>query len=201
MQPEQTALYYTTGGHESMLRKSPLLEIYKKKEIEILILDDEIDKIIFSSLPKYGEIELKAVNKSTTGDDLKNESTPEKTEELKPLLEKIKATLGEAVTEVRASSRLADSPSVVVSDASEPSARMRRMMRAMGQKEMPEPIPTLEINPDHEIIRKLLADPGNAEVEDAAWLLFDQALLLEGVPLKDPATFVQRLNRVLRQSI
>ena len=201
MQPEQKALYYITGGHESMLRKSPLLEIYKKKEIEVLILDDEIDEIVFSSVPKYGDIELKAVNKSTTGDDLKNESTPEKTEELKPLLEKIKATLGEAVKEVRASSRLADSPSVIVSDEDEPSARMRHMMRAMGQKEMPEPTPTLEINPDHEIIRKLLADPSNAKVEDAAWLLFDQALLLEGVPLKDPATFVQRLNRVLNQSI
>jgi molecular chaperone HtpG len=78
---------------------------------------------------------------------------------------------------------------------------MRQMMRAMGQKEMPEPAPTLEINPDHEIIKKLLADPSNGKTEDAAWLLFDQALLLEGVPLKDPATFVQRLNRVLNQSI
>jgi molecular chaperone HtpG len=125
----------------------------------------------------------------------------ERTEELKPLLEKIKATLGEAVKEVRASVRLADSPSVIVSDEDEPSARMRHMMRAMGQKEVPEPSPTLEINPDHEIIKKLLANPEDARVADAAWLLFDQALLLEGVPLKDPATFVQRLNRVLNQSI
>jgi molecular chaperone HtpG len=201
MQPEQKAFYFITGGDENILRKSPLLEIYKKKEIEVLILDDSIDEIVFSSVPKYGDIELKAVNKSATGDDLKNESTPEKTEALKPLLEKIKAALGEAVKEVRASSRLADSPSVIVSDEDEPSARMRHMMRAMGQKELPDAIPTLEINPDHEIIRKLLADPSNAKVEDAAWLLFDQALLLEGVPLKDPATFVQRLNRVLSQSI
>ena len=66
---------------------------------------------------------------------------------------------------------------------------------------MPDPVPTLEINPDHEIIRKLLADPSSGNVEDAAWLLFDQALLLEGVPLKDAATFVQRLNRVLNRSI
>ena len=96
---------------------------------------------------KYGDIELKAANKSTTGDDLKNESTPQKTEELKPLLDKIKATLGDAVKEVRASSRLADSPSVIVSDEDEPSARMRHMMRAMGEKEMPELIPTLESTP------------------------------------------------------
>jgi molecular chaperone HtpG len=201
MQPGQKALYYITGGAESMLRNSPLLEIYKKKGIEVLILDDDVDEIVFSSIPKYGDFNLKAVNKSTTGDDFKDDSTVERTEELKPLLEKIKATLGEAVKEVRASVRLADSPSVIVSDEDEPSARMRHMMRAMGQKEVPEPSPTLEINPDHEIIKKLLANPEDARVADAAWLLFDQALLLEGVPLKDPATFVQRLNRVLNQSI
>jgi len=201
MLPEQKALYYITGGSEGMLRNSPLLEIYKKKGIEVLILDDEIDEIVFSSVDKYGEIELKSVNKSSTNEDLKDDSTPEKAEELKPLLEKIKATLGDAVKEVRASSRLADSPSVIVSDEDEPSARMRQMMQAMGQKNLPELQPTLEINPDHEIIRKLLADPSNSKVEDAAWLLFDQALLLEGVPLKDPSTFVQRLNRVLNQSI
>jgi molecular chaperone HtpG len=201
MQPEQKAFYYITGGSESLLRNSPLLEIYKKKGIEVLILDDDVDEIVFSSIPKYGDIDLKGVNKSTTSDDFKDDSTLEKTKELKPLLEKIKATLGEAVKEVRASVRLADSPSVIVSDEDEPSARMRHMMRAMGQKEVPEPSPTLEINPDHEIIKKLLANPEDARVADAAWLLFDQALLLEGVPLKDPATFVQRLNRVLNQSI
>ena len=201
MQPEQKALYYVTGGSESMLRNSPLLEIYKKKGIEVLILDDDVDEIVFSSIPKYGDIDLKAVNKSTTSDDFRDDSTLEKTVELKPLLEKIKATLGEAVKDVRASVRLADSPSVIVSDEDEPSARMRHMMRAMGQKEVPEPSPTLEINPDHEIIKKLLANPEDARVADAAWLLFDQALLLEGVPLKDPATFVQRLNRVLNRSI
>ncbi|MDE1163785.1 MAG: molecular chaperone HtpG, partial [Edaphobacter sp.] len=197
MQPEQKALYYITGGNESLLRNSPLLEVYKKKGIEVLILDDDIDEIVFSSVPKYGDIDLKAVNKSTTSDDLKDDSTPEqaaeKAEALKPLLEKIKATLGDSVKEVRASSRLADSPSVIVSDEDEPSARMRQMMQAMGQKNLPDLQPTLEINPDHEIIRKLLANPEETKVADAAWLLFDQALLLEGVPLKDPTTFVQRL--------
>ncbi len=201
MQPDQKALYYITGGTDSMLRNSPLLEIYKKKGIEVLILDDDIDEIVFSAIPRYGDIDLKAVNSATAGEDIRDDSAPEKSEELKPLLDKIKATLGDAVKEVRASSRLADSPSVIVSDEDEPSARMRQMMRAMGQKDMPEPTPTLEINPGHEIIRKLLANPEDARVADAAWLLFDQALLLEGVPLKDPANFVQRLNRVLNQSI
>ena len=78
---------------------------------------------------------------------------------------------------------------------------MRHMMEAMGQKGMPEQRPILEINPDHELVRKLSADPGSDKVQDAAWLLFEQALLLEGVPLKDPVSFVQRLNRVLNQSI
>jgi molecular chaperone HtpG len=205
MQPEQKALYYITGGNESILRNSPLLEIYKKKGIEVLILDDDIDEIVFSTVDKYGEIDLKAVNKGAASEDLKDENEPakaaEKAEALKPLLEKIKSTLGDAVKEVRVSTRLADSPSCIVSDEDEPSARMRQMMRAMGQKEMPEPSPTLEINPDHEIIKKLLGRPDDATTQDAAWLLFDQALLLEGVPLKDPATFVQRLNRVLDQSI
>jgi len=204
MQPEQKALYYITGGSESMLRNSPLLEIYKKKGVEVLLLDDDIDEIVFSNVDKYGDTDLKSVNKSTP-EELKDDSAPEqaaeKAEALKPLLDKIKATLGDAVKEVRASSRLADSPSVIVSDEDEPSARMRQMMRAMGQKEIPEPTPTLEINPDHEIVKKLLASPEDARVADAAWLLFDQALLLEGVPLKDPSAFVQRLNRVLNQSI
>jgi molecular chaperone HtpG len=204
MQPEQKALYYITGGSESMLLNSPLLEIYKKKGIEVLLLDDDIDEIVFSTVDKYGDIDLKSVNKSTP-EELKDDSAPgqaaEKAEALKPLLEKIKATLGDAVKEVRVSSRLADSPSVIVSDEDEPSARMRQMMRAMGQKEIPEPTPTLEINPDHEIVKKLLANPDDARVADAAWLLFDQALLLEGVPLKDPSAFVRRLNRVLNQSI
>jgi molecular chaperone HtpG len=201
MQPEQKALYYLTGGPESMLRNSPLLEIYKKKNVEVLILDDDIDEIVFSSVDKYGDIDLKSVNKSAAGDEFKDESAADKTEELKPLLDKIKVTLGDAVKEVRASTRLAESPSVIVSSEDEPSARMRQMMRAMGQKEIPEPSPTLEINPDHEIIQKLLANPDDARVVDAAWLLFEQALLLEGVALKDPANFVQRLNRVLNQSI
>jgi molecular chaperone HtpG len=201
MQPEQKSLYYITGGSEALLRNSPLLEVYKKKDIEVLILDDDIDEIVFSSVDKYGETDLKAVNKGAASDDLKNEAEPEKAESLKPLLEKIKATLGDAVREVRISTRLADSPSVIVSDEDEPSARMRQMMQAMGQKNLPELQPTLEINPDHEIIKKLLTKSDDAAIQDAAWLLFDQALLLEGVPLKDPATFVQRLNRVLNQSI
>ena len=201
MKEGQKSLYYITGGNESLLRTSPLLEIYKKKDIEVLILDDEIDEIVFSGIDKYGEVELKAVNKAATSDDLKDESEPAQEEALKPLLEQLKATLGDRVKDVRASVRLADSPSCIVSDESEPSQQMMQMLRAMGQKDMPAPKPTLEINPDHEIVKKLLARKDDSVREDAAWLLFEQALLMEGVPLTDPAAFVKRLNRMMELSV
>ena len=201
MNEGQKSIYYITGGAESLLRTSPLLEIYKKKDLEVLILADDIDEIVFAGIEKYGDIELKAVNKASTSEDLKDEAEPDKAEALKPLLDKLKTTLGDRVKDVRASVRLADSPSCIVSDEEEPSIQMQQMMRAMGQTEFPAPKPTLEINPDHEIVKKLLAHPDDAVAQDAAWLLLDQALLMEGVPLHDPATFVQRLNRVLNMSI
>jgi molecular chaperone HtpG len=201
MKEGQKSIYTITGGAEALLRTSPLLEIYKKKDLEVLILDDDIDEIVFSGVEKYGDIDLKAVNKTSTSDDLKDESEPDNTEALQPLLDKLKATLGDRVKDVRVSVRLADSPSCIVSDEEEPSMQMQQMLRAMGQKDIPEPKPTLEINPDHEIIKKLLARADDATTQDAAWLLFDQALLMEGVALKDPATFVQRLNRILNLSI
>jgi molecular chaperone HtpG len=201
MKEGQKSIYYITGGAESLLRASPLLEIYKKKDIEVLILDDDIDEIIFSGIDKYGDIDLKAVNKTSTSEDLKDEAEPDKTETMKPLLDKLKSILGDRVKDVRASVRLADSPSCIVSDEEEPSMKMQQMLRAMGQKDIPALLPTLEINPDHEIVKKLLARSDDPILQDAAWLLFDQALLMEGVPLKDPATFVQRLNRILNLSI
>jgi len=197
MKDGQKSIYYVTGGSETLLRTSPLLEIYRKKDIEVLILDDDIDEIVFSGIDKYGEIDLKSVNKASTGDDLKDESEPANTEELKPLLEKFKTALGDRVKDVRASVRLADSPSCIVSEEEEPSLKMQQMLRAMGKNDMPALKPTLEINPDHEIVKKLLAHADGAVAEDAAWLLYDQALLMEGVPLQDPSAFVQRLNRVL----
>lgn len=201
MKEGQKSIYYITGGVESLLRTSPLLEIYKKKDIEVLILDDDIDEIVFSGIDKYGDINLKAVNKASTSEDLKDEAEPDKAETLKPLLDKLKATLGDCVKNVRASVRLADSPSCIVSDEEEPSLKMQQMLRAMGQKDIPTLLPTLEINPDHEIVKKLLARSDDPILEDAAWLLLDQALLMEGVPLQDPAAFVRRLNRILNLSM
>src|SRR3984957_1162147 len=201
MKEGEKSIYYLTGGTDSLLRSSPLLEIYKKKDIEVLLLDDEIDEIVFSQIDKYGDIDLKAVNKAATSEDLKDEAEADHSEAIKPLIEKLKAVLGDKVKDVRASVRLADSPSCIVSDEDEPSMKMQQMLRAMGQKDVPPLKPTLEINPDHEIVKKLLARSDDAVAEDAAWLLFDQALLMEGVPLQDPAIFVQRLNRILNLSM
>jgi molecular chaperone HtpG len=201
MQEGQKAIYYLMGGPESVLRTSPLLEIYKKKDIEVIILGDEFDEIVFGGIDKYGDIELKAVNKTSTSDDLKDASTNDKTEELKPLLDKIKAVLGDAVKDVRASVRLANSPSCIVSDEAEPTMRMQQMMKAMGRAEFPATKPVLEINPDHEIVKKLAIASDESLVTDASWLLLEQALLVEGVPVDNPGSFVERLNRVLSRAV
>ena len=197
MQDGQKAIYYITGGNEALLRTSPLLEIYKKKGIEVLVLDDEVDEIVFGGIGKYGEIDLKSVNKAATSDDLKDTESEDKGEQLAPLLALLKKTLGDRVKDVRASVRLAESPSCIVTDETEPSMKMQQMLRAMGQTDIPAAKPTLEINPNHEIVQKLLARGDDSLAQDAGWLLLEQALLVEGVPLADPASFVKRLNRIL----
>ncbi len=201
MQEGQKGIYYIMGGSAAVLRTSPLLELYRKKDIEVIILDDEIDEIVFTGVEKYQDIELKAVNKTSTSDDFKDEADSDKSDALKPLIEKIKAALGASVKDVRASVRLADSPSCIVLDEDEPSMKMQQMLRAMGQKGMPDIKPVLEINPDHEIVKKLEGAGDDSLVNDAAWLLLEQALLIEGVPVENPALFVQRLNRILTRAV
>lgn len=201
MQEGQKGLYYILGGAEAVLRTSPLLEIYRKKDIEVIILADDIDEIVFSGIEKYTDIELKAVNKTSTGEDLKDEAAAETAEKLKPLLEKIKAVLGDSVKDVRASVRLADSPSCIVSDEDEPTLKMQQMLKSMGQTGFPPMKPVLEINPDHEIVKKLEASSDEGLVSDASWLLLEQALLIDGVPVENPGLFVQRLNRVLSRAV
>jgi molecular chaperone HtpG len=204
MQEGQKAIYYITGGPADVLRSSPLLEIYRKKDMEVLLLDDDFDEIVFGGVDKYQDIELKAVNKASTSEDFKEETeaAKEKSDELKPLLEKMKTALGDRVKDVKASVRLADSPSCIVSEEDEPSMQMQQILKAMGQaNNMPAMKPTLEINPDHEIVKKLLGSTDDAVINDAAFLLLDQALLIEGVPVDNPSAFVQRLNRVLTRAV
>jgi molecular chaperone HtpG len=201
MLPDQKTIYYITGDNEHTLRNSPLLEAYKKKDIEVLIMDDEIDEIVVPAIGKYKEYELKAVNRSDAGEDLKSEADSKATEEVQSAVEKIKRALGERVKDVRVSVRLSDSPSCIVTDENDPGYKMAALLKAMGHKDIPEIKPILEINPNHEIVRKLNAVEDPLLIDDISFLLLDQALLVEGVEVKDPADFVKRLNRILAKAV
>jgi molecular chaperone HtpG len=201
MQVDQKGIYYITGDNEKTLRNSPLLEAYKQKDIEVLIMDDEIDEIVAPMIGTFKESELKAVNKSGAMDDLKTEDDEKKEEAIKPLLEKIKTALGESVKDVVASSRLHDSPSCIVVDENDPTAQMQQMMKAMGQTDFPEIKPILEINPGHEIVKKMEESSDEDLIKDASQLLLDQAMMVEGMELKDPSDFAKRLNRVIAKSL
>lgn len=201
MQGEQKAIYYITGGNYAVLSRSPLLESYKKKDLEVLILDDDIDEIVIPSITSYQGTDLKAINKSGTDDELKNDDYEAKAKDLAPLVEKIKKALGDKVKDVKVSSRLHESPSCVVMDESDPSFQMQQMMKSMGQKDLPEIKPILEINGDHEIMKKIQSTNDEILIADTAHLLLNQALLTEGSPLSDPVDFVTRLNRILSRAL
>ena len=201
MKPEQKAIYYISGGNEQVLRASPLLEAYRTRGIEVLVMDDEIDELVIPAVGRYGDLELKAVNRSDAADELKSEADKENEKALQPLTGRIRKVLGELVKDVRPSSRLTDSPSCLVADGDDPSFQLQGMLKALGQQELPEVKPVLEINPGHEIVRKLQEIRDEALFEDVSRLLFEQALLLEGVAVKDPAPLVQRLNRVMARAL
>jgi len=201
MQKDQKAIYYITGGRETGLRSSPLLETYKARGIEVLVMDDEIDEIVAGSIGKFMDIELKAVNRSATADDLKTDEDTTKAAAIEPLVQKVKKALGDQVKDVRASSRLADSPSCIVMDEHDPTVQMQQILKMMGNKELPEVKPILELNPSHPIVTKLAAAQDDSVIQDTSRLLLEQALLLEGGELKDLAGFVKRLNRALEKSL
>ena len=201
MRDDQKSIYYITGQNQISLINSPLLEMYEKKGIEVLLLDDEIDEIIISSIPKYDEKELKSVNRSGAADDFSDETDKDIEKSLKPVIKKMKKVLGERVKDVKISNRLNDSPSCIVADEHDPTAQMQEIMRSMGQADMPQIKPILEINPSHEIVEKLKAKTKQKSFDDVALLLYEQALIQEGVKLEDPAGFVERLNSVLVESL
>ena len=201
MDSDQKSIFYITGQQESSLRNSPLLEIYDKKDIEVLILDDEIDEIIIASVPNYDEKDLKSVNRSGAADDISEDADKDSEKSTKPVLKKIKKVLGDKVKDVKVSSRLSDSPSCIVADENDPTAQMQEIMKSMGQTGMPEIKPILEINPNHEIVKKLKSMTRQKSFDDIALLLYEQALIQEGVNLEDPAGFVNRLNKVISNGL
>ena len=199
MKPEQKSIFYITGSDEKNLRSNPLLKAYTKKGFEVLILDDDIDEIVISGFGKYKDFELKAVNRAGSDEDLgiEKEEAKKKEEEFKPVTEKIKKSLGEKVKEVKLSKTLSEeNPSCIVVDENDPSYQMVQMMKAMGQSG-PELKPILEINADHPIVQKLKDTDDEKLISDISEVLLDQALLIAGVELKEPAEFVKHLNSLL----
>jgi len=201
MVTDQKSIYYITGQNEISLRESPLLEMYADKNMEVLLLDDEIDEIIIPSVPKYDEKELKSVNRSGAADELSEESDKDRAKELKPLIKRIKKILGDKVKDVKISNRLSDSPSCIVTDENDPTAQMQEIMRSMGQVDMPNIRPILEINPDHEIVKKLKTKPKGKSFENISLLLYEQALIQEGGKLENPSEFVKRLNSIMAKAL
>ena len=201
MKEDQKSIYHITGENEESLRNSPLLEMYNGKDMEVLIMDDQFDEIIIPSLQKYKEKPFKSVHHSDAADDLKTEDSKSDKKDLKPLIKKIKKVLGDQVKDVLVSSRLNESPSCIVADQNDPTAKMQEMFKAMGQSTMPDVKPILEINPEHKIVKKMKSLGKTKTFEDLCWLLYEQAMLIEGVKLPNPATFVTRLNNFLIKSI
>ena len=201
MKDDQKSIYYITGRNQISLRNSPLLEMYEKMDIEVLLLDDEIDEIIISSVPKYDEKELKSINRSGAADDFSEEKDKDKEKSLKPVLKKIKNILGERVKDVKLSNRLSESPSCIVADEHDPTAQMQELMRSMGQTDLPEIKPILELNPNHKIIKRLKDKTRQKSFNDIAFLLYEQALIQEGVKLDNPAEFTERLNKVIIETL
>ena len=201
MREDQKSIYYITGLNQVSLKNSPLLEMYQKKDIEVLLLDDEIDEIIISSVPKYDEKDLKSVNRSGAADDFSEESDKDVEKSLQPVIKKIKKVLGDKVKDVKLSNRLSDSPSCIVVDDNDPTAQMQEMMKSMGQMDMPAIKPILEINPTHDIVVKMKEKTKQKSFDSIALLLFEQALIQEGVKLEDTSGFVARLNKVISDTL
>ncbi|HCC37240.1 MAG TPA: molecular chaperone HtpG, partial [Treponema sp.] len=210
MKSDQKNIYYISGGDEKTLKASPLLEAYRAKDIEVLIMDDEIDDIVIPSLRNYRKEmpgadgktesqswEIKSVNRAGADEELGEKKDKSAEKEAKPVIEKIKKALGDRVKDVKLSRRLHDSPSCIVADENDPTMQMAQMLKAMGQAEMPEIKPILEINGEHPIVTSLKNTDDENRIADVAGVLLDQALLIEGLKLKDPADFVKRLNRLL----
>lgn len=196
----QQKIYYLIGDSLSQVKSSPHLEVFRKKGIEVLLLTDRVDEWLMSHLNEFdgksfvdiarGDLDLGEL------DSAEEKQAQEKaTEEKKDLLERVQKALGERVSEVKVSTRLTNSPAVLVMGAGDLGVQMRKILEAAGQA-APESKPRLEINPEHPLIQRLESS-AEERFNDLARLLCDQAALAAGESLEDPADFVQRLNHLL----
>jgi molecular chaperone HtpG len=195
MQDDQEAIYYITGESHQAAKGSPHLEMFAKKDIEVLLLSDPVDEWLVNSLPEIDGKPLKSVTKGdlTLSDEEQKEQEAQKAE-MSSVTEKLQEVLSESVKEVRLTNRLTESPACLVADENDPGANLERIMKAMGQ-DAPSSKPILEINPDHTLIKQL--DAANDAFTDWAQVLFDQAALSEGAQIKDPARYVKLVNKLL----
>ena len=201
MQPEQNKIYYLIADSAKTARNSPHLEIFRKKGIEVLLLSDRIDEWLMSHLHEFDGKSLQDVTRGELDlgglDDEAEKVEQEKREQaMKPLIDRVKASLGERIKEARVSHRLTDSPACLALDEDDMGAQMRRIMQASGQS-VPETKPVFELNPTHPLINKLEHEPDEDRFGDLISLLFDQASLAEGHELEDPARFSRQLNKLL----
>ena len=198
MKPEQTKIYYVTADTWQAAKNSPHLEVFRKKGVEVLLLTDRVDEWMLSFLNEFdgkplqsvarGDLDLGALN------DEEKQAQEKVGEELKPLVESMKAALEGKAKDVRLTFRLTDSPTCLVADDGDMSGYLQRMLKQAGQA-APQMQPILEVNPEHPLVKKLHADDAN--FGDWCHLLFDQAMLAEGGSLEDPASFVKRTNALL----
>ncbi|OPA90833.1 molecular chaperone HtpG [Pseudomonas fluorescens] len=197
----QDKIYYLTGETYAQVKNSPHLEVFRKKGIEVLLLTDRIDEWLMSYL---NEFDGKSFVDVARGDlDLGNLDSEEEKKEAEEvakskegLVERIKASLGEAVSEVRVSHRLTDSPAILAIGEADLGMQMRQILEASGQK-VPDSKPIFEFNPAHPLIEKLDGEQSEERFGDLSHILFDQAALAAGDSLKDPAAYVRRLNKLL----
>jgi molecular chaperone HtpG len=193
----QDTLWYITADSYAAAVGSPQLEAFKAKGIEVLLMFDRIDEWMLGSLNEYAGKKLKNVAKGELPlDEADKKQQEEATKAAEPLLVKLKDLLGERVADVRVSARLTDSPSCLALSDYEMAPHLARLLREAGH-DMPESKPTLEINPQHALLKRVEAEPDAGKAKDLANLLLEQAEISAGAQLPDPAAFVQRMNRVL----
>jgi molecular chaperone HtpG len=200
MKEGQKAIYYATADSLDAARNSPHLEIFRKKGIEVLLLTDRVDEWMLSFLSEFEKLPLVSVAKGDLdlgelADAAEKETRDKVAGEFKDLVERVKAALGDAVTDVRITLRLTDSPACVVVERDAMSQHLQRLLKSAGQK-APETKPILELNPHHPLVERLKSQSGDG-LKDWSMLLLDQAMLAEGGQLEDPAAFVKRMNRML----
>jgi len=204
MKPQQTKIYYITAENVNAAKSSPHLEIFKKNNIEVLLLTDRIDEWVITHLPEFAGKQLQSVAKGDIALDELNPETPEekkqdeehkkeKQQQYADLMKKIQGLLNEQVKEVRLSHRLTDSPACLVRDQNALGPQMERLLKAAGQSVTENKV-IMEINPEHAIISTLNTEQDETRFKEWAMILYEQALLAEGGNLPDPAAFVKRMN-------